>query len=43
MTADGRRGVAVLLADVRKRYAGQEVLTGVDLEVKPGELLAIVG
>jgi phospholipid/cholesterol/gamma-HCH transport system ATP-binding protein len=43
VTADGHRGVAVLLDGVRKRYAGQEVLAGVDLDIRPGELLAIVG
>ena len=43
MTADGHRGVSVLLDGVRKRYAGQEILAGVDLEIRPGELLAIVG
>jgi phospholipid/cholesterol/gamma-HCH transport system ATP-binding protein len=41
----GRRahGVAVELRGVRKRYAGEEVLRGVDLDARPGELLAILG
>jgi phospholipid/cholesterol/gamma-HCH transport system ATP-binding protein len=37
------RGVAVLLDGVRRRYGEHEVLAGVDLVVRPGELLAIVG
>src|SRR5262249_35967691 len=37
------RGVAVVLEGVRKRYGAQEVLVGVDLAVRAGELLAIVG
>jgi len=38
-----RRGVAVELAGVVKRYGGASVLDGVDLAVGPGELVAIVG
>jgi phospholipid/cholesterol/gamma-HCH transport system ATP-binding protein len=37
------RGVGVTLVGVSKRYGSHEVLAGVDLEVEPGELLAIVG
>jgi phospholipid/cholesterol/gamma-HCH transport system ATP-binding protein len=37
------RGVAVVLDGVRRRYGDHEVLAGVDLAVRPGELLAIVG
>jgi len=37
------RGVAVVLEGVCRRYGDVEVLAGVDLEVAPGELLAIVG
>ena len=36
-------GVAVVLDGIHKRYGTQEVLVGVDLEVRPGELLAILG
>ena len=43
MTAANDRGVAVVLAGVRKRYGEQKVLAGIDLDVRPGELLAIVG
>ena len=38
-----RRGVAVELTGVRKRYDSGPVLRGVDLSVAAGELLAIVG
>jgi phospholipid/cholesterol/gamma-HCH transport system ATP-binding protein len=37
------RGVGVLLDGVRRRYGEHEVLAGVDLVVRPGKLLAIVG
>ena len=37
------RGVAVALDGVRRRYGDHEVLAGIDLAVRPGELLAIVG
>src|SRR5262245_6249324 len=43
MTGANHRGVAVILDRVRKRYGAQEVLAGIDLEIQPGELLAIVG
>jgi phospholipid/cholesterol/gamma-HCH transport system ATP-binding protein len=36
-------GVAVELAGVRKSFRDRQVLAGVDLRVRPGELLAIVG
>jgi phospholipid/cholesterol/gamma-HCH transport system ATP-binding protein len=36
-------GVDVTLAGIRKRYAGATVLDGVDLAVRAGELLAVVG
>jgi phospholipid/cholesterol/gamma-HCH transport system ATP-binding protein len=38
-----RHGVAVSIAGVRKRYGDQAVLAGVDLEIAPGELVAVVG
>jgi phospholipid/cholesterol/gamma-HCH transport system ATP-binding protein len=38
-----RRGVAVELHDVRKAYGALAVLRGVELSVRPGELVAIVG
>ena len=37
------RGVAVELHGLHKRYGRHAVLAGVDLAVRPGELLAIVG
>lgn len=37
------RGVAVRLRGVSKRYGSHVVLDGVDLDVRPGEILAIVG
>jgi len=43
MTGSDHRGVAVVLDRVRKRYGAQEVLAGIDLDIQPGELLAIVG
>ncbi|NEX61980.1 ATP-binding cassette domain-containing protein [Noviherbaspirillum galbum] len=39
----GGRGVAVDLRQVRKSYAGREVLKGLDLRIAPGEFVAIVG
>ncbi len=42
MTAQ-THGVPITLAGVRKAYQGRTVLAGVDLDVRPGELLAIVG
>src|SRR3989475_10810848 len=41
--AERRHGVSVELAGVRKAYGEHVVLAGVDLSVRPGELLAIVG
>jgi phospholipid/cholesterol/gamma-HCH transport system ATP-binding protein len=42
-TAHDRRGVTVELSGVRKSYDSGPVLRGVDLDVRAGELLAIVG
>ncbi len=36
-------GVAIELAGVRRRYDGVAVLRGVDLDVRAGELMAVVG
>jgi len=41
--APDRRGVALELSGIRKSYDGRPVLRGVDLTVRPGELMAIVG
>jgi len=38
-----QHGVAVELSDVRKRYGDHEVLSGVDLTIEPGKLVAILG
>ena len=38
-----QRGIGVELAGVRKAYGNHEVLRGVDLSVRAGELLAILG
>lgn len=37
------RGVALRLAGLRKRYGEREVLHGIDLDIAPGEFVAIVG
>jgi phospholipid/cholesterol/gamma-HCH transport system ATP-binding protein len=42
-SAPDRHGVAIELSGVRKSYDGVPVLCGVDLAVRPGELMAIVG
>lgn len=36
-------GAAVRVEGLSKRYGGKEVLGGIDLEIRPGEFLAIVG
>jgi sulfonate transport system ATP-binding protein len=37
------RGAALQLSGLAKRYAGRTVLDGVDLQIRPGEFVAIVG
>jgi sulfonate transport system ATP-binding protein len=41
--ADGGHGVALALRGLTKRYAGRTVLDAVDLDIAPGEFVAIVG
>lgn len=41
--APGRQGVAVGISELRKSYGAREVLRGVDLQLRPGEFVAIVG
>src|SRR5208283_2700939 len=36
-------GVSLLVRSLRKSFNGQEVLRGVDFEVKPGEIFVIMG
>ena len=36
-------GVSVSIHDLKKDYGDRKVLLGVDLEIKPGEFVAIVG
>jgi len=36
-------GVSLLVRSLRKSFSGQEVLRGVDFEVKPGEVFVIMG
>ncbi|UOD32778.1 ATP-binding cassette domain-containing protein [Massilia violaceinigra] len=39
----GQHGVGVSLRGVTKSYAGREVLGGIDLELAPGEFVAVIG
>ncbi len=43
MTAGQRRGVGVRALEVHHAYNGREVLSGLDLEIRPGETMVIVG
>src|SRR5450756_1029042 len=36
-------GVSLVVRGLRKKFNGQEVLKGVDFEVKPGEIFVIMG
>ena len=36
-------GVGLVVRGLRKSFDGQEVLKGVDLDVKPGEIFVIMG
>ena len=37
------RGVGITLAGVGKSYDGRAVLAGIDLQLKPGEFVAVIG
>jgi len=41
--ADNHHGVSVQVRGLRKSFQGQEVLKGLDLEVKPSEIFVIMG
>src|SRR5438132_7447054 len=41
--SNNRRGVSVQVRGLRKSFEGQEVLKGLDFEVKPGEVFVIMG
>jgi len=40
---DNQHGVSVQVRGLRKSFSGQEVLKGLDFEVKPGEIFVIMG
>jgi phospholipid/cholesterol/gamma-HCH transport system ATP-binding protein len=41
--ANNNSGVGVLVRGLRKSFDGQEVLKGIDLEIRPGEIFVIMG
>src|SRR5580692_7688129 len=41
--ADNHHGVSLQVCGLRKSFHGQEVLKGLDFEVKPGEIFVIMG
>jgi phospholipid/cholesterol/gamma-HCH transport system ATP-binding protein len=41
--SDNHSGVGLVVRGLRKSFGGQEVLKGVDFEVKPGEIFVIMG
>src|SRR5438105_3859356 len=42
-TNANHQGVSVQVRGLRKSFAGQEVLKGIDFEVKPGEIFVLMG
>ena len=42
-TDQNNNGAAVSIKGLRKSYGSNEVLKGIDLEVRPGEVIAIIG
>jgi len=42
-STNNNSGVGVQVRGLRKSFAGQEVLKGIDLEIKPGEIFVIMG
>src|SRR5215475_3356205 len=41
--ATNHQGISVQVRGLRKSFRGQEVLKGLDFEVKPGEIFVIMG
>src|SRR5262250_1400582 len=41
--SDNQRGVSVQVRGLHKSFNGEEVLKGLDFEVKPGEIFVIMG